>query len=344
MRSIRPIVAIGLGLALVASTAACSTRPPVDEVWLYYMNGSVDKKEFKECIDPNTKGPWQANNDTFALPTSLRTWNVAPTGGDTSQPTIVGSKPGADGQAGPQMDVWTTVEFYLNTNCDGGKGSPVVQFWEKTGRRYGVSNGSAELSEEGWDKVLANTLVPVQAKAMQRVARAYSADEMDTNVLTVDPKVLAAATPDKPVDREVWKKMEDAMAEEFTEQLRAKVGGDYFCGAVGTDKAGAPITYDRKTGVCPAVRVSITDINYHDPALQAKRAEVRAAAEDAKKKLIEAQSQTAVSAELAKAAKSPEYLRLKELETWLAGIQACAQNANCTTFVGEPGSVAVSTK
>jgi hypothetical protein len=326
---IRKSVSALLGGALLIGVTACSTRPPVDEVWLFYMNGSVDKKEFSECVDPNTKGPWRANNDTFALPTSLRTWNVAPTGGDTNQPTIVGSEPAADGQAGPQVSIWSTVEFYLNTNCDGGKDSPVVKFWDNTGRRYGLSTGDADFNEGAWTSVLANTLVPVQAKAMQRVARQYTADEMDTNLLNQDP-----AKPLTVDQRDVWKSMEAAMAQEFTEQLKLKVGGDYFCG----------VGYDRKSGTCPPVRVSITDINYADETLQKKRAEVRAAAEDAKKRLIDAQSQTAVSAELAKAAKSPEYLRLKELETWLAGVQACAQNPNCTTFLGEPAGVAVTKK
>jgi hypothetical protein len=311
----RKLTATLTGMLLLAGLSACSTRPPIDEVWLFYMNGSIDKKEFSQCIDPNTKGPWQANNDTFALPTSLRTWNISPNGGDSNQATIVGSKPGADGQAGPQVAIWTTVEFYLNTNCTGGKDSPVVKFWEQTGRRYNLSGGDATFSSDAWNKIMLNTLVPVQTKAMQRVARPYSADEMDTN-LASDDKLPAE-------QREVWKKMEAEMQAEFTEQLKLKVGGDYFCG----------VGYNRNSGECPPVRISITDISYADPNLQAKRAEVRAAAEEAKKKLIEAQSQTAVAAELAKSANSPQYLRLKELETQLQIAQACAAAPNCTMVV-----------
>jgi hypothetical protein len=327
----RSIFAALTGITITAGVTACSTRPPVDQVWLYYMDGSVDKKEFKECIDPNTKGPWQANNDTYALPTSLRTWNVAPNGGDTNSPTVVGSKPGVDGQAGPQMDVWTTVEFYLNTTCSDAS-SPAVKFWEATGRRYNLSDGNANFNEKAWQNVLLNTLVPVQNKALQRVARGYAGDEMDTNLLYVDPKT--PVDPAKPIDRDVWKAMETAMQQEFTDQLKLKVGGDYFCG----------IGYDRKTSTCPAVRVSITDINYHDPALQAKRAEVRAAAEDAKKRLIEAQAKVDESNKLAQVTKNPDYMRLKELETQLAIAQACAQAPNCTMVVPNGTGVNVTTK
>lgn len=331
---IKRLALVGALAVVGSSAAACSTRPPVDQVWLYYMNGSVDKKEFRSCVEPNTKGPWQANNDTFALPTSLRTWNVAAKGGDTDQWTVVGSKPDpTTGQAGPQVGVWSTTEFYLNTNCEGGASSPIVQFWEKTGRRFGVSDASANFSEAGWDRVLQNTLVPVQAKAMQRVSRSWSADEMDTNSIAVDPKVVI--DPKNPPDREVWKKMEDAMTTEFTDQLKLKVGGDYFCG----------VGYDRsKPDVCPPVRVSITSIDYVDPNVQAKRNEVRAAAEDAKKRLIEAQAKVSESNLLAKAAADPNYLHLKELETQLQIAQACADAPNCTMVVPNGTGINVNTK
>lgn len=304
---IKRIIAL-LAAAALLGLAACSTRPPVDEVYLFYLNGSFDKKEFNTCVEPNGKGPWQANNDVFALPTSLRTWNVAQKGGDTDQPTVVGSKPDASGQAGPQVAVWTTTEFYLNTNCDGGKSSPVVQFWDKTGRRYGVSNPNGEFNDKNWDKVLLNTLVPVQQKALQRVARDYTSDEMDTNV------------------NDTWRKMEEAMQAEFTEQLRLKVGGDYFCG----------VTYNRASKDCPPVRVSITDINLADPNIQAKRNEVRAAAEDAKKRLTEAQAKVAESKLLSQAARDPNYMRLKELEAFVQAAQACSSNPNCTLIITPP--------
>lgn len=329
----RRVLAAFAVTAAAFTLGACSTRPPVDEVWLFYMNGSIDKKEFKACVAPNTKGPWAANNDLFALPTSARTWNVSPTGGDTNTPTVVGSKPDpGTGQAGPQVEFWTTTEFFLNTYCgpnNNDRNSPVVKFWEKFGSSKHLSDDAGEFNGKVWKEILINTLVSVQTKAEQRVARQWSADEQDTNTLYVDPK-----NPTPPADREVWRKMEDAMSLELGEQLKAKMGGEFFCG----------VGYDRSTGACPPVRISITDINYADKDLQAKRAAVRSAAEDAKKRLIEAKAKVDESNLLAHTASNPNYMELKRLETALAIAQQCAAAPQCTMVVTGGNPVNVGTK
>lgn len=313
-----PIAAVGLLLGL----AACSTRPPADEVYLFYMDGSVDTKEFKQCVEPNGKGPWRANNKTFALPTSLRTWNIRPKGGDTDQPIKSSSKPGKDGQPGPEVMVFATAEFYLNTNCGIGdnagtdKNSPVVQFWEKTGRRYKVSEGDATFSEEGWRTMLLNTLVPAEEKAIREVTRNYSADALDANA------------------DGVWKQMEEALGTTFLAELKAKTGGDYFCGP----------GYDRAKPDCPPIRISITDVNFADAGIAEARAKVFKAEQDAKAALIAAQSQVDVANKLSQAGRDAGYVRLKELESQLAAAQACAQNPNCTLIIGGPAGVNVTPK
>jgi hypothetical protein len=309
---------LAVAAATLAGTVACSTRPPADEIWLYYMDGPRDAKQFSACVEPNTKGDWKANNQVFALPTSLRTWNIRPDGGDTGKPVVAGTKPDAKGQAGPQVEVYTTTEFYLNTNCSGGAGSPVVTFWEKTGRRYKLSTADAVFDEKAWRAMLLNTLVPVLEKTLQGVTRDFSADQLDADL------------------DGTWRKAETAMGAEFAEQLKAKVGGDYFCGP----------SYDRAAKTCPPVRVSITDINYQDKGLQDARAAVRKAEEDAKRALIEAQSQVAVARELAKLGDDPNYLRLRQLENELAiarertrQAELCAKNPNCTVIVGDASAV-----
>lgn len=310
----RPIAAL-VGALLLASLAACSTRPQADEMYLFYLNGSLDTKQFQECVAPNAKGPWQANNDVFTLPTSLRTWNIRPTGGDTDQPIKSSSKP-AGTQPGPEVVVYVTAEFYLNTNCDGGKNSPVVRFWEQTGRRYGVSNDVGKFNQDGWNRMLLNTLVPAEEKAIREVTRNYSADDLDANA------------------NGIWKQMETALGTTFLAELKAKTGGDYFCGP----------GYDRAKPDCPPVRISITDVNFADQGIADARARVFKEEQEAKAKLVAAQSQVDVSKKLGEAGKDPNYMKLKELETWLAGVQACAQNPNCTAIVGEPTGVTVSAK
>jgi hypothetical protein len=323
-RPIRRGIAAACALAALAALTACSTRPPADEVYLFYKDGSVDTKEFQECVEPNGKGPWQANNKVFTLPTSLRTWNIRPSGGDTDQWIRSSSKPGPNGQPGPEVGVFATAEFYLNTNCDDpdgdgpltAKDSPVVQFWEKTGRRYKVSDGDGTFSDEQWRTMLLNTLVPAEEKAIREVTRNYTADELDANA------------------NGVWKKMEDALGTTFLTELKAKTGGDYFCGP----------TYDRAKKDCPPIRISITDINFADPGIAEARAKVFKAEQDAKAALIAAQSQVDVANKLSQAGKDAGYVRLKELESQLAAAQACAANPNCTLIIGGPAGVNITPK
>lgn len=305
-----------IALAISVSVAGCSTRPTPDEVYLYYMNGPLDAKDFKECVEPNGKGPWEANNDVFTLPTSLRTWNIRPQGGGTDQPIKSSSKPARDGQPGPDVIVYATAEFYLNTNCTAGKDSAVVQFWEKTGRRYTVSNNLGEFSPDGWRTMLLNTLVPAEEKAIREVTRNFTADELDANT------------------NGVWKQMEEQLGATFLTELKAKTGGDYFCGP----------TYNRATGECPPIRISITDVNFADPGIAEARARVFKAEQDAKAALIAAQSQVDVANKLSQAGRDAGYIRLKELETQLAVAQACAANPNCTLIVGDGAGVNVNPK
>lgn len=337
-----------LGLAFVVSGTACSTRAPSDSIVLYYASGAGDDKAFQECIEPGKAGSYPVDDEVFYLPTSLRTWNIRPKGGDSDQPIRSGTKPAAN-QPGPEVVVWATADFYLNTDCTGGKTSPIVQFWENTGRRYGLSaDGEDGFQEDKWKTVLLNTLAPAQEKALREATRSYSADELDANL------------------GGVWTQMERQMAPLFQQELRAKVGGDYFCGTGyqrgrevewtefvpdGVDDKGvAKVREEKRKGKCPPVRISITDVNFADAGIAAARAKVFQAEQDAKAALIAAQSQVDVANKLAAAGRDAGYVRLRELEIQLAiaeknleAAKACASNANCTLVLGTNG-VNVNTK
>lgn len=315
------IALLGFG-ALTLGMGACTTLSDADEIYLYYKDGSVEGKGFQECIPPNDGGPFPIDDHVYQLPTSLRTWNIQPAGGDTSTPVTAGSRPDSNGQAGPQVHVWATIEFFLNTYCGSDNkdaSSPVVQFWEKTGRRYGVSDDGG-FNEEAWVKMLQNTLIPVLNKTVQQATRDYSADELDSDL------------------NGAWRKVEQQMQtgdDAFNTLLKDKVGGDYFCG----------INFDRTKADCPPVKVTITDVSYADPQLQAARTAVRVSAETAKQRLIEAQSKVDVAKKEAEArAANPDYTRLRELEVELeiARLQAqaaekCAANPTCTVVIA-PGT------
>lgn len=348
MRRPTRLMSVLTAVSVLAAATACATRAPSDSIILYYKSGAGDDKQFQECIAPGQSGSWPVDDEVYELPTSLRTWNLRRTGGDSDQPIHSGTRPkapaaGQPAQPGPEVAFWVTADFYLNTDCGRGDKdpqSPVVQFWENTGRRYQVSTDSEDgFNEANWKTVLHNTLAPAQEKALREVARGYDADDLDANT------------------NGVWATIERQMAPAFQRELRAKVGGDYFCGtgyargaevtwtelvADGTDDKGLPkVKEEQRKGKCPPVRVSVTDVTFADPGIAAARARVFEAEQNAKAKFIEAQSQVAVANTLAQAGKDPAYVRLRELEVALEianrnleAAKVCASNPKCTVVVG----------
>lgn len=325
---LKKLGALCLATVAVATLGACSLRAPADYVVLYYQAGAGENKKFKECIQPGEAGDQPYDDQAFYLPTSLRTFKVEPGSADHDGTFNVGSAPDEKGQAGPQMAIRTTVDFYLNTFCgkDGkDAGSPVVQFWEKTGRRYGVSTDGDDESAfqvDKWLEVLRNTLLPVQDGLLQAEARKYDDDALDTNA------------------GDIWAAMEKSISTKFNEQLRAKVGGDYFCGT----------GYDRTDPKCPDVFVDILGIDYKDQSIQNARNEVRVAEEQAKAELVRARAELEKANLLAAANRNPNYLAFAQLEAQveiarlnLEAARACSANPNCTVIVGAPQNLGVNT-
>src|SRR5262245_5820338 len=107
-----------LALALIGTTA-CSTTAPPDQVGLYYMMGPSDGNHFDHCWDPGQTTSFTWNNGYVLLPSSLRTWNIAPEGGDSNRPITVNSAPEAGQPSGVQVNLWMQTNFTLNTFCGG---------------------------------------------------------------------------------------------------------------------------------------------------------------------------------------------------------------------------------
>jgi hypothetical protein len=331
-------------LTLLAALAACSTRAEPDEIVLYYKSGAGDNRDFKECIQPGEAGSYPVDDVIYPLPTSLRTWNIRPEGGDSDAWIKSSTKPDASGTPGPDVGIYAKVEFYLNTDCgitddkpEGTASSPIVQFWERTGRRYKVAT-DGEFSEAGWVTMLKNTLIPAEEAALRGVTRDYSADALDADL------------------GGTWDKVEAAAAQLLLTSLNESVGGNnYFCGpayARGAevtwtesklDANGAVVTEEKK-GTCPPVKIEITDINFADPKIAEARAAVFAAEQKAKADLIAAQAKVKEAALLAEANKTPGYLELEKAKLQLAAAQACASNPNCTLIVGSSTGVNITPK
>lgn len=337
-----------LALALISGTAACTgVKPEPDNIILYYQAGAGDDKVFQECVPGGTTGPWSADNNVYELPRSLRTWNIREDGtGDSKEPIRTASS-----VPGDEVAMFTTADFYLNTDC--GKGdklnkdpnSPVVQFWEQTGRRKWngksiADDGEGNFNEDAWKAMLQNTLVTVQESVLRAESRKYTADQLDGNL------------------DGVWQTMERVLSVKFQKAMNAKVGGDYFCGTGykngdevtwsewredGTDEKTGAIKYKEVTGIkgtCPPILITIRDVNRADPAIADARRKVIVAEQNAKQALIDAQSKVDVANKLAQA-NSDVVIELERLKTQLAIAQACASNPNCTLIVDTSGGADV---
>lgn len=338
----RRIVGALLIAALAAPLAACATRPASNVEILYYKAGLGDDKVFDSCILPGKSGKYPIDDETYALLTDTRTWNVAPEGGDSNVPIESGTKYGADGQPGPTVKTWYSVDFVINRDCTEGKNSPAVRFWETLGRRYGISRDD---DENGWDAknwvtLLQNTLVVAVRKAIAEGTRFYTADELDSNADGARAE------------------MEKRIAPMFQAELRAKLGGDFFCNVIYADDAkgkALPVSYDEfvadgtnpdgtlrfrtetKQSTCPPIRISVTDVDFANASIAAARADVYAAQQRAKATLIEAQAELDKARKLGEAASNAAYIQYKQVEAQLAAAEACKTNPNCTVIIDGSG-------
>lgn len=337
--------------AVAAPVGACATRPASNVLLLYYNAGNLENKTFEECIFPGRSGSYPIDDETFTVLTDTRTWNVAPTGGDSNEPIESGTAYGSDGQPGPTVKTWSATDFVINIDCSRGADSPVVRFWETLGRRYGISVDHDEYgwNQANWIKLLLNTLVVAQRKALAEGTRFYLADDLDSNAHGERAE------------------LEKRIQPLFAQELRSKLGGDFFCGIgfrVDDKGAAQEVEYDefvqtgsepidpakpdgakrlifkseKRKSTCPPIRISITDIDYANPAIAAARADVYAAQQRAKAQVIAAQGELDKANLLGQAASNESYIRYKQVEAQLAAAEACKANPNCTVIIDGSGS------
>lgn len=350
---------IVVGILATGSLTACGTTAQPDFLLLRYDKRNSGGVSFKECVQPSKKAGTTYNDQNYALPVSLRTWNISlkDQGGDSNDPIKTGTKPQSEvkdatgkiltaAQPGPDMVVYTKAEFYLNTDCSAGATSPIVRFWENTGRRYGVAgDGETAFSADGWKNMLLNTLVPAESKAVRAASRNFDADDLDTNT------------------GGVWALLEQQMATTFVNELNASIGGgDYFCGPQykrGTDgkpvkvqwtvpDSADPTKTEPQEGTCPPVRISVIDINYADSRISDARASAYAAEQNARAANIDAQAKVDVANKLKQAGEQGAEVQRQQVQLDIERertkqVEKCAANPQCTVIVGNAG-VNVGTK
>lgn len=315
----RGMVAAVIAGAVVVGGAGCSTIAEPDNMILQYSGGSVDGSHFVRCIEPSKRGPGVVNDTNFALPTSERRWAIRPDDkGDTKTPIEAGSKPDANGNQGPKVNIYATTRFFLNTNCDGGKDAVVVRWWETLGRRYGADVNPEESSDEqahddGFVKMLYASIIPIIERAVRDSTPSFTADQLDNNL------------------NGAYETLEAEIEKRLAAEIKAS--GNFFCGP-GYNRA------DPKS--CPPLDVDVTDGAYQDESVAAARAGVFAATQRAKAAEIDTASKLATAKALKEA--GSEGLEVQRLQNQLAieqehtkQAQACAANPNCTVIVGNAG-------
>lgn len=354
----RRLLAAAVAVAVAATIGACSQRPPSNEIVLYYTGGTGEDKEFERCIQPGTNGDAPYDDTSYAIRTDTRTWNIAPQGGDSSTPIESGTAFNADGQPGPSVKTWASADFVINRDCKAptgdadSKDSPLVRFWETLGRRYGIATltdgGENGWNDAGWQRLLQNTLVVAEQKALAEGTRLYSADELVSN------------------GKGQRAELEKRIATSFQSELRAKLGGDFLCGVTyQTDAHGraVKVEYDeyesagkdangveqfklkspKPKSTCPPIRISITDIDYANADIGKAREDVYAATLRAKEKLIAAQAELDASRLLGQAAQNEAYLRYQAIQAQVKAAEACKANSNCTVIIDGTGNAGVLT-
>ncbi len=346
------IVALAaVGVLALTQTGCSAERTELNEIKLVYKSGYGDDRKFDRCVAPGEAGDWIADNDVFTLPTDKRTWNIADTDdADQRNPIVSGSLPKRDPETGesrpgPTVDVWLTTDFYLNWDCGfdhskslrgqrGSADSPVVTYFDRTGRSAEISDNDGDFDVAKWKAMLSTTLAKVEMDVVQAETRKYDADQLDANL------------------GDVYAQMEASMGAAFQRALTAKMGGEYFCGV--EYDGGQPVTWTersigadgkpvetKRTGSCPPVRIDITNIDLHDKDIQAARVQSYVAEQQARAALTKAKSDKAI----ADLAKDATVMRLKELENERAIAEACARGTNCTLIQGVgPAGVTVPVK
>lgn len=341
-------------VGLVAGTAACATTANPEQVLLIYAKGVNGGKKFKECVQPNTKGPAVVNDESVELPITKRSWNITlpGMGGDSFDPIVSDTLPTrVEGQTdtfGPQVKVWVKTEFYLNTDC-GAKGKDgkftdqdgaLKDWWERTGRRLGAQGA-------GWRNMLLQTVVPAQTKAVKIASRAFPADDVNTGA------------------NNTWAKMEAIAQTSFLAELTAANGGaNYFCGPQfrrNPDGSIAMVHWDDpvldakvpggirtvpRQGTCPPVRISVTDASLADSSVETARTNNYIEQQNAKAAETKANSQAQVAGILKNAGAGATELQRQQTQLLMEQertkqAEKCAASSRCTLVIGGGSGVNV---
>lgn len=190
---------LGIGGLVAALNSFHST--PGDKYGVVYGGGPIDSKSYVKTMQP---GSGLTNvgvfNKVYEYPSTQRTFIVDPAGGGDSVvsiSTVTKDK--------IEVDWVATTYFKLNDK-------KLEKFHQNIGFKY------AAWTEKGWNQMLAESLKPQIASALQTASRKYTVAELYSN----QEAIIA---------------IQEEVAADLRKNVNDALGDDYFCGP-GEDKSG----------------------------------------------------------------------------------------------------------
>lgn len=280
-----PLVALGLFALIVACMGFMSLESsPSDRVTVCRNGGPFDDNRVRQIIDPG-EGPTLTglNTDCFSYPVSTRIYTAS-------------SDDGADGPAlacttsdavGIKMAV--SVRFTLNTESH----DLITDEFNEVLNRYDAH------SDEGWDRLLQDTIRRELDSQVERTCRDFEGREMASG-------------------GEALQAVQTALASNLRERVNENVGVTLFCGP-GVPYGGAE---------CPELTVSVTRIVPTEDATRVAfealvREEANTRAAQQAIRTAEAQAESIRAQAEAAAQAGDDYVRLQLIELCRDHPDAC---------------------
>jgi hypothetical protein len=317
-RMVKRLAMLPLLAVAVVSMAACTHKATTssDEMFCIYDTGIHKGNKFVKSVPPGgVTEDTPADSEVVKIPVSNRFYNAtSDASADPGAPKFYqGFTSGSI-----KVNVQGQNRFRFNT-----AGNKPCEWYAKHGRRN--LNGHGDLgfnirgdANQGWFLFLAENFGKTQQQAVNEVLGRYYWPAVVYNY-----PVNAGETglvPDGQEPGELTRvKLGRELGEQFTKDLNANLGGDYFCG-IDPDP-------NNNENACPPIRFQVTDVVTDDPKLM----EDRAAFENLRQQLLNGKLATEVQKQNGAAALEAEKNRqaLLEAQRNNAKTQAEIDDAKC---------------